>query len=144
MFPGNAMIQDEPAFHHLSAYTLTRGDAAFIHQHVVDAYAAQHADANTKPIKLTFALVGLYLLVEQEMTGRQVQRVHMRLARQKHQWPAFMLPHDRGGVTAADVMKAPEGPGRDRAIHDWCRSVWAAFSANREVVAELLKRHGTI
>jgi hypothetical protein len=138
------MILDEEAYHQLCAYTLTRGDAAFIHQHVVDAYAAQHADEATKPIAITFALIGLYLLVEHGTTGRQVQRVHMQLGRQQHAWPVFSLPQDRGAVTAVDVIGAPEGPERDRAIHDWCRSVWTAFSTNRGIVAELLKRHGVL
>lgn len=49
----------EPAaYDELQAYTLAHGDPAFIHQHVVDAWAAQHADEETKPIALTFALVG--------------------------------------------------------------------------------------
>jgi uncharacterized protein DUF5946 len=60
----------------LSAYTLTHSDPAFIHQHVVDAFAAQSADDTTKPITLTFALVGLYLHVEKGRTGRRVQLVH--------------------------------------------------------------------
>lgn len=138
------MIHDEDVYHQLCAYTLTRGDAAFIHQHVVDAYAAQHADAHTRPITVTFALVGLYLLIEHGTTGRQVQRVHMQLGRKKHEWPVFVLPQDRGGVIAADVMRAPEGPERDLAIHDWCRSVWTAFSGNRRIVADLLKQHRII
>jgi hypothetical protein len=37
-------IVEEDAYHELCAYTLQRGDAAFIHQHVVDAFAAQRAD----------------------------------------------------------------------------------------------------
>lgn len=52
------------AYDELCAYTLTRGDPGFIHQHVVDAFTAQHADETTEPITLTFALVGLYPRVE--------------------------------------------------------------------------------
>jgi hypothetical protein len=33
----------------------------WFHRHVVDAFTAQHADEQTKPIAVTFALVGLYL-----------------------------------------------------------------------------------
>ena len=47
-------------------------DPAFIHQHVMDAWAVQTADELTKPIQLTFALVGLYLHVEMAFSGRQV------------------------------------------------------------------------
>lgn len=36
----------------LYGYTLNRGDAGFTHQHVVDAFKAQHADQRTKPIAM--------------------------------------------------------------------------------------------
>jgi hypothetical protein len=138
------MNEEQDAYHELCAYTLTRGDAAFIHQHVVDAYAAQQADERSKPISLTFALVGLCLLVEHGWTGKQVQRAHMQLARQKHQWPAFTLPVERGSMTAVDVMREPEGPDRDRAIREWCVSVWAAFVDSRKTVIDLFRQHGII
>ena len=129
---------ERDAYHELCAYTLTRGDAAFIHQHVVDAFAAQNATVTSKPISVAFALVGLYLLIEKRFTGRQVQRVHMELARKKPDWPRFTLPKDRGAMTAFDVMKSPEGAERDRAIHEWCASVWERFSGNRPTITSLL------
>jgi hypothetical protein len=132
------------AYHELSAYTLTHGDLTFIHQHVVDAWAAQHAIEGGKPIGLTFALAGLYLHLEKGLSGRQVQRAHMQMARQNRQWPALTLPSERGAVTAIEVMAAPEGPARDKAIDDWCRSVWNAFSANRPAVEALLREYGLI
>jgi len=49
--PAEQAARDE-----LSAYTLTHGDADFIHQHVVDAFAAQHASARA----MVSALVRLY------------------------------------------------------------------------------------
>jgi hypothetical protein len=122
----------------LSAYTLTHGDPAFIHQHVVDAFGAQQADKSTKPITLTFALVGLYLRVEKRRSGRQVQLVHMKLAQRKRQWPTWSLPRERGTMTAADVLLAAPGTERDRAIDAWCASVWKAFRAHREAVVKLL------
>jgi hypothetical protein len=63
------MPSERDAYHALSDYTLTHGDRAFVHQHVVDAFA-QHAEDNTKAITLTFALVGLYLHVERAWSGR--------------------------------------------------------------------------
>lgn len=134
--------EEQHAFDELCAYTLTRGDAAFIHQHAVDAFAAQHADESTKPIKITFALVGLYLLIERQVSGRQVQRIHMQLAKRKETWPTFPLPADRGRISAIDVLKAAEGAERDAAIHAWCGSVWAAYSGSREAVAGLLRERG--
>ena len=132
---------DLDAYHELCGYTLTHGDAAFIHQHVVDAFAAQHAGGQSKPIGVTFALVGLYLHLERGFTGRQVQRAHMQMARHTRQWPAFDLPAARGSITALDVMAAPAGSARDRAIDDWCRSVWDAFAASRPAVEALLRDH---
>ena len=135
-------MSDQDAYHEVCAYTLTHGDAEFIHQHVVDAFAAQRANEQSKPIGVTFALVGLYLHVERGFTGRQVQRVHMQLARRKHEWPKFILPATRGGLTATNVLAAPPGAARDAAIHAWCVAVWDAFSANRQTVVDLLRQHG--
>jgi len=45
----------------LWAYTVTHADPDFVHQHVVDTFAAQAATAWTKPIALAMSLVGLYL-----------------------------------------------------------------------------------
>jgi hypothetical protein len=126
----------------LCAYTIANADPAFIHQHVVDAWAAQNAGPDTKPIALTMALVGLYLHVEQGMSGFKVQRAHMQLAKKKRDWPAFVLPTERGRLTVADVMAQPEGVRRDQAIHDWSASVWGAFAANRSAVVQLLREAG--
>jgi hypothetical protein len=134
-------LPEQEAYHELSAYTLTHGDLNFIHQHVVDAWAAQQAVEGGKPIGLTFALAGLYLHLEKGFSGRRVQRAHMEMARSKRQWPAFAIPAERGTITAIDVMAAPPGPARDRAIDDWCRSVWDAFAPNRSAVEELLRQY---
>lgn len=120
-------------------YAYTMGRDGFILQHVVDAYGAQTASERSKPIGVVFALVGLYLHVERQFSGRDVQRVHMRMGRQKRHWPAIALPHDRGNIMAADVLQAAAGPARDRAIDDWCRSVWTAFHDSRQVIVDLLR-----
>jgi Family of unknown function (DUF5946) len=136
--------QERDAYHQLCGYTLTHGDPAFIHQHVVDAFAAQTADEGGKPIAVTFALVGLYLHLERGFSGREVQRAHMRLGRQKHVWPVFELPRDRATMTAIDVLAAPAGPERDAAIDAWCASVWKAFAASRQTVVDLVGWHGIV
>jgi uncharacterized protein DUF5946 len=126
-------------YHQLYAYSLTRGDAAFLHQYVVDAFAAQRATADTKPITLTFALVGLYLHLDKGETGKQVQHVHMLLARRRKNWPRFDLPSARGDITVSDVIRAPAGPARDAIIDRWCASVWRAYGACHDQVAELIQ-----
>jgi hypothetical protein len=125
-------------------YVYTMGRPGFILQHVVDAYAVQTATAESKPIGVVFGLVGLYLHVERQFSGTQVQKAHMALGRKKREWPKMYLPGDRGRITVADVLAAGAGPERDRAIHEWCQSVWAACSANRGTVIELLREHQLI
>ncbi len=127
------------AFHELCAWTLSLGDREFIHQYVVDTFAAQNADAATKPITITFALVGLYLHLEKGFTGKEVQRAHMRLAQRKQTWPAVKLPRERGSMTAADVLAATD---RAKAIDAWCAAVWAGYRGNRDTIAALLTRNG--
>ena len=110
-------------YHELSYYTLAHPDSSFIHQHIVDAYAAQTADQNTRSITLTFALVGLYLYIDQNCSGKAIQKAHMQLANRRKQWPVFAQPDQRGAVTVADVVAAPPGSERDMMIQKWCASV---------------------
>jgi hypothetical protein len=80
----------------LSAYTLTHDDGTFLHQHAVDAYAAQHVGATMRPIGAAFALIGLFLAVERDYTGRMVQQTHQRLAARSKEWPRFTPPRQMG------------------------------------------------
>ena len=125
-------------------YVYTMGRPGFILQHVVDAFAVQTAKVDTKPIGIVFGLVGLYLHVEKQFSGSQVQKAHMELGRKKREWPKVCLPDDRGNVTAADVLAANAGPERDRAIDDWCKSVWTACSVNRGMIIDLLRKYQLI
>jgi hypothetical protein len=138
------MTAEQDAYNELCFYTLAHKDPAFIHQHAVDAYAAQTANQDTKPIKLTFALVGLYLHIEKQFSGRQVQLAHMKLGREKEAWPVFQLPEKRGAVTVANILAATAGAERDEMIHQWCVSVWEAYRENRQVISDLLIRHKII
>ena len=117
------MESEQELHNQLFYYTLSQAKPEFIHQYVVDAYAAQHADAKTKPITIAFALVGLYLHIEKGFTGRAVQKAHMLIAKRKKQWPTFDLPKDRGAITIAEVMHASPGANRDEAINRWSASV---------------------
>ena len=139
---GSARSNAQAAYEELASYTLTHGGAEFIHQHVVDAFAAQSATPEAKPIGLAFALIGLYLHIERGFSGRQVQRAHMMLARRTRDWPAFPLPEHRGSMTALDVMAAPAGAERDRAIDAWCAAVWEAYRESAPLVVRLAHEHG--
>ena len=134
------------AFDQLYVYSGTRGRETFVLQHVVDTQCAQFATVTTKPIAVVFALIGLFLHVEKNYTGLQVQHVHMRLGRRKHVWPTIVLPDERGTMTADDVLRVPAGAERDAAISEWCRSVWAAYSPTpaRQQIVDLLREHQII
>jgi hypothetical protein len=82
----------QETFNELSCYTITHSDPLFIHQYAVDAFAAQNADKNTKPITITFALIGLYLHIEKNYTGKEVQNAHIKLGKHRKSWPKFNLP----------------------------------------------------
>ena len=135
-----ALPPDVSAYDQLYLYSGTRGRETFILQLVVDAHGAQTATGDTKPIAVVYALIGLYLHVEKAFTGLRVQQVHMHLGKRKQQWPKIALPAFRGSMTAADVLKVREGPERDAAISDWCRSVWEAYSESRDAIVRLLHR----
>lgn len=138
------MTSEHHAYDELYAYAMTRGRETFLLQHVVDAFAAQRAEADAKPIRVAFALVGLYLHVEKGFTGLQVQQVHMRLARTKRGWPKLVLPEARGSVTAREVLAAAPGIERDAAVDRWCASVWEACSMHRDSVIQVLREHGVL
>ena len=137
------MILDESLepFDELSFYTLAHPDPAFIHQHIVDAFIAQTANEDTKPIGIAFSLIGLCLYLEKNYTGKQVQVAHMALARRKREWPKFDLPASRGEITIADVLREPPGKDRDAKIRDWCASVWEAYADSHQQVRDLVSSY---
>jgi hypothetical protein len=123
-------------------YVYTMGRKNFILQHVVDAHIAQSAAATNPPaIGVIFALAGLYLHVEKGFTGTQVQNAHRVMAKKKRSWPDVVWPSERGDMTPATVLAMPGGQARDEGIDDWCKEVWSAFSANRSMVASLVREY---
>jgi hypothetical protein len=122
----------------LSYYTLAHDDPTFIHQHLVDAYGAQHVRPSASTIGAAFALAGLYLAVERRFTGRQVQKMHMQMARRSKEWPRFDPPENVGPLTVADVLSAEPGPHRDEKLMEWCASVWIAWSSEHPRVRAMV------
>jgi hypothetical protein len=133
----NSQLSFQEQFHELSFYTLSLQDKEFIHQHIVDAYTAQTADKNTKPISLIFSLAGLYLHIEKNYTGKEVQLAHIQMAKNKLEFPEIVLPEHRGNITVTDVLATNPGHQRDEMIHQWCVSVWDAFADQHEVICSL-------
>lgn len=124
----------------LTGYTVMRGDKDFIHQLLVDTYAAQHADPRRPPIGLAFALIGLHLACDMGYTGKQVQHMHMLLARRSKTWPTFTRPEQMGALTVLDALQAQPGEQRDTMLRRWAQSVWDAWSQEHSHVKALLDR----
>lgn len=122
----------------LTYYTLAHRDPTFIHQHLVDAYGAQHVRESKSTIGAAFVLAGLYLAVERGFTGRQVQKLHVFMANRSKAWPRFTPPADAGSVTVADVLAVPAGPGRDQALMEWCANVWKAWAIDQQRVRAMV------
>jgi len=123
--------------HQLSYYTLSLHDDYFIHQLVVDAYAAQHAGPFVKPISTAFALIGLYLVIEHNYTGKEVQKVHKQLAELSKDWPQFILPTEKAEVTIKDITDSPDAQ-KNKMIQNWARSVWKVWSSEHRNIKLLV------
>ena len=141
------MIPDveQHALNELTVWTLSLRDREFIHQHVVDAWALQHANETSRPITAPFALLGIYLHLEKSYTGKEVQFAHMILGQPRGRgpgrkdWPHFALPKYRGKITVLDVMAVPENE-RKHAIDAWCRSAWEACRDIQQQVRDWVRQ----
>jgi hypothetical protein len=111
----------------LSIYTMSLQDVNFIHQHAIDTYSAQHAGRDMKDITVVYSLIGLYYAIEHGFTGKQVQRVHMLLSKQKTKWPSLQLPEKEYSLTVDDVLKEDLGEKRERMFQRWMLDVWGCW-----------------
>ena len=127
-------MRNENMFEELMYYTLSKYDEEFIHQHVVDAYAAQNADSRTKKIKIFFALAGLYLYLEKDYTGKEIQNAHVKMTKVTKDYPSIDLPAFRGELTIEDVLNELPGTNRDDMIRKWCQSVWKAYQEQHQLI----------
>ena len=129
------MPTDSNLFEELSFYTLSHSESDyFIHQLIVDAYTAQTANKNTKKISLVFSLVGLYLLIEKNYTGKEIQQAHTFLSNYKEFLPEIKLPNNRGIITVSEVMESELK--RDEMIKKWCSSVWKEYELSKEDIIQ--------
>jgi hypothetical protein len=137
--------KEQTAYDELTAWSLSLRDEFFVHQHVVDAFAAQTATLASKPISIAFALAGLYLYLERGFSGREVQRPHMQMVQRRgreevrRDWPRFPLPSVRRSISVFHVVAEREDE-RSEAIDHWCRSVWEDWKESHLAVAEWMSR----
>jgi hypothetical protein len=124
------------AYSDLQCYSVAKQDPGFIHQHVVDAYAAQHAGGPTRSITVAFGLIGLYLALVKGYTGKQVQQAHMRIAKVRKDWPRLDQPEKPACLTVIDVLQAASGEERDAMIGEWMKEVWESWAGCHDWVRE--------
>ena len=112
------------------------------HQTCVDAYALQHVSPVTKPIRICFALNGLYLVLSKGWTGIQARDAHRHLANTvpRDQWPRFEPPEAVGDVTVMEPAMAGTPAEQAEAVELWGRSVWDAWAHVHADVAEMTTR----
>ena len=132
-------VSAEEEFNDLCFYTLSHPGKSFIHQHIVDAFTAQTAIATTKAISIIFSLAGLYLYIENNLTGKEVQLFHMQMAKRKRTWPNIIQPKNRGHITVKDVLAAVPGDARDYMIRKWCSCVWDSYRDNHKAITVLVQ-----
>ncbi len=125
--PFCGVVDCRARFDELSLYTVAQGRDYFIHQHVVDAYGAQHVNEDSKPIAAIFTLMGLYLWLERGFSGLQVQHMHVVFGKRKWSWPKIEPPCQGIAVNVATVLDAEPGPERDAMIRKWGDAVWGAY-----------------
>ena len=118
----------------LMCYTVAKQDPEFIHQHVVDTYAAQHAGGPARTITVAFGLIGLYLALEKGYTGRQVQLAHVKIARKRKVWPRLEPPRQQAVLTVIDVLLAGTDGEKDTMIREWMAAVWDSWGDRQEWV----------
>ena len=127
-------------YNDLAFYTLPHPDHdLFIHQYIVDAYNAQHAQENGKTVALAAPLIGLYLFCEKGFTGKQIQLAHMQLGNEMKKFPTFPLPAQKAAMTVANVLAATPGAECDQAIKDWACAVWQTWKPQELIIKGWIK-----
>jgi hypothetical protein len=115
---------------------VAKQDPEFIHQHAVDAYAAQHAGGTTRNITVAFGLIGLCLALERGFTGMEIQRAHMRIAKLRNVWPRLDPPPKPASITVMDVLAVPDGPEKDAMIRRWMAAVRESRADHHQWIRE--------
>jgi hypothetical protein len=136
----NASGECLETYYELTYWTFMQQDERFIHQHAVDAYAAQHAGGISRPISTVFGLIGLYLALENGYTGRQVQLAHMKIANRRKDWPRPELPSRKAELTVMDVLLAGTDAEKEKMLMKWAESVWRIWEHRHAWIREITEK----
>lgn len=123
-------------FCQLSALT-PNYDEEFIHQMAIDTYEAQHGGGDTKNIAVVFGLVGLYLSLEKNYSGRQVQKAHMILGEKNKEWPKLEPPTFNWEYTVKDVLDSSLEKGLKEEIRKWAEVTWRGWGEQQKTIEDI-------
>lgn len=132
----NASGECQEHYNTLCGLSFSYFDPSFTHQLAVDAYTAQHAFDESKPIGIVFALIGLCLVNKHDFTGRQVQRFHMNIQKQK--WPKLTPPSLKSDITIADISGISDENQRNTMIKKWALEVWETWEIHHDYIITLV------
>lgn len=109
---------------------------------VIDAYAVQHhGKPERRAIQSVNAhLVALYLQLEKEYSGEQVNAALQRVLKFANEFVWLEPPTPNGTLTIADVLRAETSQEQANAIENYARDIWRAWHARRETAVRWARR----
>lgn len=122
----------------LSEKTAGVYDDEFIHQMAIDTYEAQHGGGASKNIATAFGLIGLYLALVRNYSGKQVQKAHMILANHAKVWPNLTPPTASWDITVETVLRAPDDK-RKEMIREWAMNTWEGWMPEHATIIDLVE-----
>ena len=109
-----------------------------IHQLTVDTYAVQHAGGQHPDKSVCLHLVGLYLMLERDISPVKVPPLLQRLSNRAI-WPHLDPPEKRASLTVHNVALADSPPTHAQRVREWAAQVWRAWSQHHNVIREVTK-----
>jgi len=136
--PMNASAECAAVYAEVSGFEFQHPVMLRYHQLSVDAYGAQHAGRPTTPIRLGYALAGLWLALEHGFSGDEVRVIHHSMGHAEEWWPAFEPPAGRARITVHDVaeqgVRIGSSTGHATATRAWAEDVWGTWTEQRPQV----------
>jgi hypothetical protein len=100
-----------------------------VHRLFVDTYCLQHPDSYCVSFKSFAAhLSGVCLSLEYGGSAGVVSEALRKWVERHPHLEKPPVPAARGMLTIADVARAPDAAAHARAVDDWARSTWSAYS----------------
>lgn len=111
-----------------------------VHRLFVDTYCLQHPDGYCLSFKSFAAhLMGVCWSLEHGGSPRVVSEALRKWVERHSHLEKPAVPGGRGALTIEDVARAPDPAAHVRAVDDWARSTWSAYSPLHAAVRQWVK-----